>query len=309
MEHRRLGKSGLKVSEIGLGGSSFGASADEGTTIGIINQALDMGVNSIDTAEMYAQGRSEELIGKAVKGKRSRVIIASKFGHPRTVAPDQQGGSRSYIVKAVESSLRRLNTDYIDLYYFHHPDQETPNEETLSAMDTLVRTGKVRYIGCSRFAAWQLSDALWTSRLNNLESFIVVQEKYHLLDRTIEREIVPCCQTHGVGVIPYGPLAGGFLTGRYRREEMAMSMELTQRVRIYRDVLTNENFDKLARLEAFAEERSHKVGELAMAWLLSKPWVGSIIAGVTSLEQFRANMAATDWRLTEEDKTQLDKII
>ncbi len=310
MEYRRLGSSGLKVSDIGLGGNNFGAWADEETSINIINHALELGINFIDTAEMYAQGRSEELVGQAIKGKRSQVIIATKFGHLKSVRPDQQGGSRSYIMNAVDASLKRLNTDYIDLYYIHSPDPETPIQETLRALDDLVRTGKIRYIGCSNFVAWQLCEALWTSKLNNLESFITVQSRYNLLDRSIERELVPCCQTYGIGLVPWGPLASGFLTGKYRRgQEIPAGMRLANPLPIYDDILTDANFDKLANLEAFAKERGHSVGELAIAWLLSHPWLGSVIAGAMNIEQLSANMAATDWKLTAEDIVQLSKIL
>ena len=310
MEYRRLGSSGLKVSEIGLGGNNFGARADEETSINIIKHALEMGINFIDTAESYAQGRSEELVGQAVNGKRSQVIIATKFGHPSSVGPDQQGGSRSYIMKAVDASLRRLKTDYVDLYYIHRPDAGTPIQETLRALDDLVRTGKVRYIGCSDFSAWQLCEALWTSKLNNLESFITVQSKYNLLDRSIERELVPCCQTYGIGVIPWGPLASGFLTGKYRRgQEIPAGMRLANPFPIYNNILTDANFDKLAKLEAFAKERGHSVGELAIAWLLSHPFLGSVIAGAMNVEQLSANVAAMGWKLTTDDIVQLDKIL
>ncbi len=310
MEYRRIGRSGLKVSEIGLGGNNFGARVDEETSINVVSHALEMGINFIDTADMYARGRSEEAIGKAVKKKRSQVIIATKFGHPGTVGPDEQGGSRSHMVKAVEASLRCLNTDYIDLYYVHYPDPKTPIQETLRALDDLVRTGKVRYIGCSNFAAWQLCEALWTSKFNNLEPFITVQSRYNLLDRSIERELVPCCQTYGVGVIPWGPLASGFLTGKYRRgQEMPAGGRLASMSPIYGDVLTEANFDKLAKLEAFAKERGHSVGEIAIPWLLSHPWLGSVIAGAMNREQLSANIAAANWKLTAEDIVQLDKIV
>lgn len=285
MEYRRLGNSGLKVSEIGLGGNNFGNRADEETSITIINHALEMGINFIDTADMYAQGRSEEIVGKAVKGKRSKIIIATKFGNPVTVGPDQQGGSRSYIMKAVEASLRRLSTDYIDLYYVHYPDSETPIQETLRTLDNLIQTGKVRYIGCSNFAAWQLCEAIWTSKFDGLESFIAVQPRYNLLDRSIERELVPCCQAYGIGIIPWGPLASGFLTGKYRRaREIPAGMRLANPSPIYNDIVTDANFDKLDKLQTFAQERRHSVGELAIAWLLSHQWIGSVIAGAMNIE-------------------------
>ncbi len=308
MEYRRLGKSGLKVSEIGLGTNTFGGRADEKTSIAIIEQALESGVNFIDTADIYTRGQSEEIVGKAVKGKRLQFVIATKFGYPTSVSPRERGGSRNFVMRAIDSSLRRLNTDYIDLYYIHFPDVETPVEETLRTMDDLVRSGKVRYIGCSNFAAWQLGEARWTSRLHNLESFIAVQSRYNMLDRSIERELVPCCQTHGVGVVPWGPLASGFLTGKYHRDQ-EMLARIVNMQRSYGDVPTNANFDKLAKLETFAKERNHSVGELAIAWLLSHPWLGSVIAGATNPEQVLLNTASARWKLTAEDIAQLDKIL
>ncbi len=310
MEYRRLGNSGLKVSEIGLGGNNFGNRADEQTSINIINRALELGINFIDTADMYSQGRSEEIVGKAVKGKRLQVIIATKFGHPTTFGPRERGGSRNYIMKAVDSSLRRLNTDYIDLYYIHYPDTETPIDETLRALDDLVRTGKVRYLGCSNFGAWQLCEAMWTSKLHNLESFVAVQSKYNLLDRSIEQELIPCCQSYGIGVVPWGPLASGFLTGKYRRgQAIPAGVRLANPLSIYADVLTDANCDKLAKLEAFAEEHGHSIGELAIAWLLSHPWLGSVIAGAMNIEQLSANATAGRWKLVAEDTVQLDEIL
>ena len=314
MKYRTLGKTGFKISEISLGtwqvGGKWGDEFRHDNADKILNYAIDSGINFIDTAEMYAQGRSEEIVGQAVKGKRSNVIIATKFGYPNTVSTDQQGGSRSYIMKAVDASLRRLSTDYIDLYYIHYPDSETPIQETLRTLDDLVRAGKVRYIACSNFAAWQLTDALWTSKVHNLESFIAVQSKYNLLDRSIEPELVPCCQTYGVGVIPWGPLASGFLTGKYRRgQDIPAGVRLANPPPVYGDVLTDANFDKLAKLEAFAKERGHSIGELAIAWLISHPWLGSVIAGAMNIEQLSANVAAAGWKLTREDTIQLDKIL
>jgi aryl-alcohol dehydrogenase-like predicted oxidoreductase len=253
-------------------------------------------------------------VGQAIKGKRSQVVIATKFGTYTRVAPDQQAGSRRYIMKAVEASLRRLNTDYIDLYYIHWPDTETPIQETMRTLDDLVRTGKVRYIGCSNFAAWQLCEALWTSKLNNLESFIAVQSRYNLLDRDIERELVPCCLSYGIGLIPWWPLASGFLTGKFHRgEAMPTGTRLANPPRHWigrrgYDILTDENFDKLAKLEAFAKERGHSVGELAISWLLSHPWLSSVIAGTRNVDQLSANMATIGWKLTKEDMGRLDEI-
>lgn len=310
MEYRRIGTSGLKVSQVGLGGNNFGGRANEQSSINVINYALDMGINFIDTADSYAKGHSEELVGKAVKGKRSQVIIATKFGNPRTVGVNKQLGSRSHIMLALEDSLRRLGTDYIDLYYLHYPDPATPIEETLRALDDLVRAGKVRYIACSNFTAWQLSDALWTSKFNKLESFIAVQVKYNLLERNIEQELVPCCQTYGVGIIPWAPLAGGFLTGKYQRgREIPAGTRFANPPSTYRDFMTDGNFDRLTKLEVFAVERGRSIGELAVAWLLSHPWLGSVIAGAMNVEELSANVAAANWKLTTEDTVQLDKIL
>jgi len=218
------------------------------------------------------------------------------------------------ITKAIDASLRRLNTDYIDLYYIHWPDLETPIQETIRTLDDLVRIGKVRYIGCSNFAAWQLCEAWWTSKLNHLESFISVQSRYNLLDRDIERELVPCCLSYGIGLIPWWPLASGFLTGKFHRgEEIPADTRLANPPRHWigrrgYDMLTDKNFDKLAKLETFAKERGHSVGELAISWLLSHPWLGSVIAGARNVEQLSANMATTTWRLTTEDMDRLDQI-
>lgn len=309
MEYCRLGSSGLKVSRIGLGAGNIGIRLDEQTSISIVHRALELGINYIDTADWYGGGKSEEFVGKAVKHKRSDVIIATKFGSTMGDGPNERGGSRYYIMKAVEASLRRLGTDYIDLYQMHVADPSTPIEETLRALDDLVRSGKVRYIGCSNYAAWQLCEALWTSRVVRLESFVTVQARYNLLDRRIEPELVPICQKYGVGIIPWGPLAGGFLTGKYRRgEPLPAGTRLANPPLIYGRVLHDANFDILTKLEAFAAERGHRVGELAGTWLLARPWVNMYLCGPMSIEQLLENVAAAQWKLTEEDINLLDEI-
>ncbi|MBI4289312.1 MAG: aldo/keto reductase [Chloroflexi bacterium] len=309
MEYCKLGNSGLKVSRISLGGNNFGWYADEPASNAVINHALDMGINYIDTADMYDRGRSEEFIGKAVKGKRSQVIVATKFANPMGDGPNEKGGSRYYVMRAVEASLRRLQTDYIDLYQMHRPDPTTPIEETLGALDDLVRAGKIRYVGCSNFAAWQLSDALWTSKVNRLPSFAIVQTRYNVLERQIETDIVPCCRAHNVGVIPWGPLAGGFLTGKYRKGEKAPAdARLSKPNALYDSVFTESNWDRLAKLETFASERGHTVGDLAIAWLLSRPWVSTVIAGARKAEQVTANVAAAEWKLTAAEAAEVDSI-
>ena len=309
MEYCRLGSSGLKISRIGLGAGNFGLRLDEQTSIPIVHHALELGINFIDTADWYGGGKSEEFVGKAVKHKRWDVIIATKFGTTMGDDPNERGGSRYYIMKAVEASLRRLGTDYIDLYQMHVADPGTPIEETLRALDDLVRSGKVRYIGCSNYAAWQLCEALWTSRVVRLESFVTVQVRYNLLDRRIEPELVPLCQKYGVGIIPWGPLAGGFLTGKYRRgEPPPAGTRLANPPIMNRRVLNDANFDTLAKLEAFAAERGHHVGELAGTWLLARPWVNMYLCGPMSVEQLSENVAAAQWKLTEEDINLLEKI-
>jgi aryl-alcohol dehydrogenase-like predicted oxidoreductase len=309
MEYRRLGNSGLRVSELGLGANNFGWWADEQTSIAVINHALDMGINYIDTADMYDRGRSEEFVGKALKGKRANVIIATKFATPMGEGPNDKGGSRHYIMKAVEASLKRLQTDYIDVYQMHNPDTETPIEETLSALNDLVHAGKVRYIGCSNFAAWQLCEALWTSTANHLHSFVTVQVRYNVLERSIETELVPCCRKYGIGVIPWGPLAGGFLTGKYQQGEQAPAdARLAKPVGIYSHIFTDDNWNKLSKLKAFAAKRGHTVAELAIAWLRAKPWITSVIAGARTVEQLSANLPAMQWKLTEDEIAEVDAI-
>lgn len=309
MEYRNLGNTGLKVSQVSLGCNNFGWWADEQTSLPVINQALESGINFIDTADIYDHGNSETFIGKALKGKRDKVIIATKFSGSMGDGPNDRGGSRHYIMRAVEASLKRLQTDYIDFYQMHFPDTQTPIEETLRALDDLIRAGKVRYIGCSNFTAWQFSDALWTSRTHNLHSFATNQVRYNLLDRSIESELAPFCQAHDVGVIPWFPLAGGFLTGKYRKgEERPADGRLSGPSpigppgnRAYDVFFTDSNFEKLAIWETFAKEHGHTVSELAIAWLLSKPYVSTVIAGARKVEQVKANVAAADWKLSAED--------
>ena len=308
MEYRKLGNSGLKVSEVGLGGNNFGWWADEQTSNSVVNHAIDMGINLNNTADVYDRGHSEEFVGKAIKSKRSQVIIATKFGAPMGDGPNERGGSRYYIMKALDASLKRLQTDYIDLYQIHFPDPTTPIEETLRALEDLVRAGKVRYIGCSNFAAWQLCEALWTSRANNLQSFVTVQPRYNLLDRRIETELVPCCQAYGIGVIPYSPLAGGLLTGKYRQGEEPPEGRLSGQMPQSTGLFSEANWNKLAKWEAFATEHGHTMGELAIAWLLSKPWLSTVIAGARKIEQVSANIAAAEWKLTAEEVAEVEAI-
>ena len=318
MKYRTLGKSGLKVSEIGLGGVSFGLWSGEQESISVINQALDLGVNFIDTANIYGGGRSEEIVGKAIKGRRAEVIVATKFGLPAGPGPNEYGCSRYHIMQAIDASLKRLGIDYIDLYYVHWPDPTTTIEETLRTLDDLVQAGKVRYIACSNFSAWQLCEALWISKVNNLASFVAVQSRYNFLDRSIESELVPCCQAYGIGIVPWAPLADGFLTGKYQRGKPAPQGSRLSTVPppmkkspFYSPVpafvsnLTDANFDKLEMLQKFAAGYNRNVGDLAIAWLLSHSSVSSVIAGATKPEQISANITGADWKLTAQEMAQL----
>jgi aryl-alcohol dehydrogenase-like predicted oxidoreductase len=316
MNYRELGQSGLKVSEIGLGGDTFGREIDEKATQTVIHHGLDLGINYIDTADVYGKGggRSEEFIGKAIKGKRSQVIVATKFGVAVGVGQQQFAskdglGTRTYIMKAVEASLKRLGTDYIDLYQLHRPDPSTSIEETLRAMDGLVKSGKVRYIGGSNLPAWELCEALWISRTAGLKPFVTVQPRYNLLDRHCEEELGPCCQAYRIGVIPWYPLAGGFLTGKYRRGMASpANTRFGSNPSMYQWLLTDGNFDLLEKLENYSTDRGHTVAELAIAWLLSHPWVCTVIAGVTQPEQVSGNVAAANWQLTSEEMKEIDRL-
>ncbi len=313
MEYRNLGSSGLKVSFLGLGANNFGWWLDERSSDVVINHALELGINFIDTADMYDKGQSEEYIGRTLKGKRTEVVIATKFAAVMGEGLNDGGGSRWYIMRAVEASLKRLKTDYIDLYQMHNPDPTTPIEETLRALDDLVKAGKVRYIGCSNFLGWQLSEALWTSRVNNLNSFVTAQTKYNIIERHIEQELVPCCKAHGIGVIPWGPLAGGFLTGKYHRREKSPTPATDEKgskvfIPIYKNVMVDTNWERLGKLEAFAKTRGHKVSELAIAWLLSHPWLSTVIAGATKPEQLDANVAGANWKLSAEEVAHVEQI-
>ena len=310
MEHRALGKSGLQVSVVGLGCNNFGMRVDAAQTQAVVRRALEEGVTLFDTADIYGgRGKSEELLGQALGERRKDAIVASKFGMPMGDGPYMHGGSRRYIMDAVEASLRRLGTDYIDLYQIHQPDPATPQEETLEALDSLVRAGKVRYIGCSNFAGWQLADAAWISRERGLASYISAQNLYNLLDRRVERELAPACEHYGVGILPYFPLASGFLTGKYRRgAEPPQGTRLALMRSMAGRVLTDANFATLERLEEFARSHGHSMVELATSWLAAQPQVSSVISGATSPEQVIENVKAAGWKLSADELAEVDKL-
>lgn len=310
MEYRKLGDSGLQVSLVGLGCNNFGMRCDAEQTRAVVHRALEEGVSLFDTADIYGnRGGSEELLGKALGKRRGEVVIATKFGYPMGDGPYQRGASRRYIMAAVEASLGRLGTDYIDLYQIHVPDPATPQEETLRALDDLVRAGKVRYIGSSNFAAWQLADAIWIARANGLASYVAAQNQYNLLDRRIERELVPACAHYQVAILPYFPLASGFLTGKYRHgAEPPKGTRLALMQSMAAQVLTEANYRLLEALEGFARSRDHSLVELAVGWLASQPQVASVIAGATRPEQVSENIKAGGFRLSPEELAEVDKL-
>jgi aryl-alcohol dehydrogenase-like predicted oxidoreductase len=306
MEYRQLGRSGLKVSAIGLGGNTFGNGADEAQTARIIHRALDIGINFIDTADTYSRGVSEQFVGKAIAGRRQQAIVATKVYGRMGDGPNDGGLSRKHVVEGIEASLKRLDTDYVDLYQLHNVDQTTPIFETLATLEDLVRQGKVRYVGCSNFAAWQICEALWAADRKNLTPFVSVQPRYNILDRAIERELVPFCRQYGIGIVPYSPLAGGILTGKYQLGEAPPADTRAGRNPRLQRQLNEEMLGKVGALDTWAQAQGHGVGELALAWLLSRPEVSTIIAGATRPEQVDQNAKAADWKLSPDDLKAID---
>jgi aryl-alcohol dehydrogenase-like predicted oxidoreductase len=311
MTYRRLGSSGLAVSEVGIGCNNFGRRIDAAASKAVVDAAIDCGITLFDTADVYGDppGASEEYLGAALKGRRDDVVVATKFGSPMgggNGADWDSRGSRRYIAKAVESSLRRLGTDYIDLYQLHQPDPDTPIAETLSALDDLVRAGKVRYVGSSNFTGWRVADAAWTARSAHTTAFISAQNEYSLLERRIEADLLPACQQFGVGILPYFPLAMGLLTGKHRRDNIPPGTRLSHER--FADYLANAPWATVEALDAFAQTRSLSLLDVAFGWLAAKPAVASVIAGASTPEQVRANAAAVAWKPSAEDLAELDAV-
>jgi aryl-alcohol dehydrogenase-like predicted oxidoreductase len=310
MQLRRLGNSGLKVSVIGLGCNNFGMRIDQAQTRMVVDAALDAGINFFDTADIYGGSKSEVFLGEALKGRREKAVLATKFANPMGEGAYLRGGARRYIVKAVEDSLKRLHTDHIDLYQMHVPDPDTPIEETLRALDDLVRAGKVLYIGNSNFTGWQIADADWTSRTGGLERFVSAQNNFSLLERGVEREVLPACERFGLGLLPYFPLASGFLTGKYHRgEPPRQGTRLAAWGKRGEAALNDRNFDRLEALEPWAEQRGRRILDLAFAWLLGHRAVSSVIAGATSPEQVQANARCAEWILTPEEVEEVRALV
>jgi aryl-alcohol dehydrogenase-like predicted oxidoreductase len=312
MRYRRLGASGLVVSVVGLGTNNIGRKLDRPTTRSVVDAALDHGINLFDTADTYGRphGSSEESLGEALRGRRDDVIIATKFGNPMGGVNGNDFGARGgrrYIHRAVEASLRRLQTDYIDLYQMHQPDPDTPIEETLSTLDDLVRAGKVRYIGSSQFAAWQVADAEWTARRAHLTRFVSAQNRYSLLHRAPEAELLPACAHFGIGLLPFFPLDAGLLTGKYRRDTPPpQGSRMAEES--YAAWWGRAPWDTIEALDAYADKRDLKLLDVAIGALAAKPTVASVIAGATSPAQIGANVAAASWVPTPEDLAELDAI-
>tara|TARA_Y100000758_G_scaffold176797_1_gene125761 strand:+ start:4283 stop:5218 length:936 start_codon:yes stop_codon:yes gene_type:complete len=310
MEFRQLGHSGLSVSEIGLGCNNFGGRVDQSGTKRVVDAAMDHGITLFDTADVYGGSNSEVFLGKALGSKRSDVIIATKFGMAMGQDALSRGGSRRYIMKAVEASLDRLGTDYIDLYQIHFPDPATPIDETLSALDDLVRSGKVRYIGSSNFSSWQIADADWTARSEGYSRFVSAQNHMNLFERAVVHEVIPGCRHFGLGMLPYFPLASGLLTGKYVRGEPAPEgTRLANAGARAGRALSDHNFDRLEALTNFADERSRTLLELAFGWLLSFEEVSSVIAGATREEQIQGNVEGAGMRLDADEMREVATLV
>jgi aryl-alcohol dehydrogenase-like predicted oxidoreductase len=310
MEYRKLGPAGVRVSVIGLGTNRFGTEAlPQEQVNNIIDAAAELGINHIDTSNSYTGGRSEETLGTALKGRWHKFMVATKFYFPVGEGPNDRGASRYFMMNAVEGSLRRLQSDHIDLYYVHRWDENTPIEETLRALDDLIRAGKVRYVGASSFASWQLAHANLLAEVRGWTSFVVLQSHYHMLEREVEREVLPYCRTHNVGFIPYFPLAGGFLTGKYRRGEPAPAGSRGESSEYVQRYMTEANYDKLEKLKAWVQARGRSLNELAQVWLLAQPQVCSVISGMTRLDHLMSNVKAVDWALTPEEEAEIRAIL
>ena len=310
MELRNLGRSGLRVSTIGLGCNNFGGRIDLEATRKVIHKALDVGITLFDTADAYGErGGSETCMGQVLGEARKRIVLATKFGIPMDDTGENEGGSRRYIFAALEASLRRLKTDWIDLYQLHRPDPRTPIEETLRALEDLSRAGKIRYYGCSNMPAWQVVEAQWTAKTLNVAGFVSCQDEYSLVVRDAERDLMPAMRAYGLGLLPFFPLASGLLTGKYRRDmPLPEEARLTKTQRLADRYLTETNWSKSEKLIDFADRRERTPLELAFSWLLARTPVASVIAGATKPEQIEQNAKAGAWKMTEDDLAEIDRI-
>jgi aryl-alcohol dehydrogenase-like predicted oxidoreductase len=306
MEQRALGRSGLQVSSLGLGCNNFGWLIEESASKEVIARALDLGINFLDTADVY--GESEIVLGKALLGRRHQVVLATKFGSAARGRPG--GAARNYILESVQRSLQRLQTDYLDVLYLHRPDATVPLSETLETLDGLIREGKVRHAACSNMTPQLLEESAAYAASHHSEGFVVTQEHYNLLVRGLEQQLLPVAERYNIGIVPYFPLASGLLTGKYQRGVMpAAGTRVSTWKHLASSLLTSENFDRIERLQTFAAAHGRTIGELAIAWLLSKPYVGSVIAGATRASQLEENCRAASWKLTPTDLMEIDRIV
>lgn len=312
MQYKPLGRTGVKVSEICLGAMMFGGRTAHEDAVAIIDAAIDRGINFIDTANVYNQGLSEEAVGDALKRRgRDRIVLATKVhGNMDAEDPNGNGNSRRHIIQQCEASLRRLQTDWIDLYQIHRPQSDIPIDETLRALDDLVRDGKVRYVGTSTFAAYQLVESFWVSEKQNLARFVCEQPPYNLLDRRIERELVPVAQQYGMALIPWSPLGGGLLTGKYRRgEPLPEDGRFTlSTAPMHRRRMNERVYDLLDALDPMAKGKGCTMSQLALAWTLQQPGITSPIIGPRTMEQFEDNMGALGVEFSDEDLTIIDNV-
>lgn len=309
MQYRQLGKSGVRVSVIGMGTNQFGRKIEQADVNKIVDAAIDMGINFIDTADVYTSTNSETTLGHALKGKWEKVVLATKGYFPVGEGTNDKGASRYHLMNAVENSLKRLQSDHIDLYQMHRWDTDTPIEETMRALDDLIRQGKIRYIGASAYAAWQLAKANVLSELKGWSSFVSVQSHYHMLERDVEYEVIPYCVADNVGFIPYFPLAGGFLTGKYKRDEAAPSGSRGESSEYVQNYMTDENYSIVEQLTEWAQARDHTMAELAHVWLLAQLQVCSVISGLTRLEHLESNAKSAEWELSDVELAEVDKIL
>ena len=310
MEYRQMGRTGVRLSTVGLGTNRFGAEMlPQAEVNNIIAAAHDLGINHLDSANVYTKGRSEETIGVALQGRREQFFVATKVFWPVGEGPNDRGLSRQHILAAVEASLVRLQTGHIDLYYAHRWDEPTPIEETLRAFDDLVRAGKVRYLGCSNFASWQLAHANLLAEVKGWTAFGAIQSEYNLLARSVEREVLPYCRAHGVGFVPYFPLAGGFLTGKYKPGQPPPAGSRGESSPYVQGFMKEGTYQKVAALETWAAGRGRGLNELAIAWLLAQPQVCSVIAGATRLDHVLANAKAAEWRMSAEEVEQVNALL
>lgn len=311
MQYKTLGKCGVRVSPFCLGTMMFGGPTEEAESVQIIHHAIDEGINFLDTANVYNQGESERVVGKAIADRRAKVVLATKGRHPMGKGPNEQGASRVHLMHELNASLRRLGTDYIDVYYTHTPDYQTPIDETLRAMDDMVHSGKVHYIACSNFRAWRLCESLWASDRLNLNRFACIQPLYNIVNRDIEVELLPLCREYGIGVVSYSPLARGILTGKYKKfgEYPEGTRAARNDPRMQQAELREASIEVAQQIDNYCDKKGVQTSQFALAWVLANPIVSSIIIGPRTMQQFVDNIGCLDIAITEEDEAFVDSLV